>query len=248
METVNKYNIGLMCVAICIAGGLLGFGKFSFPYLSPNRDLIEVKGLSEKIIDSDIAEIKITIRNTSSDMEFLYKKKKEDKQKVLAYLKDAGFENDIYKSDFSTYDYDDNIYENGKIIRKEKVYTASDEIFLKTTKFDQIENLKSKLSEFCVAKIALSYDCIYRLTDFKSLKLLMLNEAAKNARDSANAFLSDQRSSITGLAYLKQGEITINSDTQSASSSNSPWESEKEEKASFRKKVRLVVRAGFKHD
>lgn len=241
----TKDNIGIICIALCIAGGMLGFGKFSFHDLRPNTDLIEVKGLSEKIVNSDIAEIKITIKNDNTDISALYQKSKEDKEKVIAYLKQAGFESDIYKFDFTTNSYEDHIYEDGKVISKEKRFSSFDYIFLKTTKFDQIENLKTKLAEFGIEKILISFDCTYKLLDFKGLRLSMLAEAAQNAKDSARAFVKNFNGVITNLVYLRQGEITITSDTESEQSNR--WESMGSEKASFRKKLRLIVRAGFKH-
>ncbi len=241
---MNKFIT--IVLALCVTIGMLGFGYFSFPSLHSKIDLIEVKGLSEKIVDSDIAEIRISISNNNKDFNTVYNQKEKEKEKIINCLKQLNFESDIYKSDFSLYEKNDKIYEDGKIVRTEKIFYSTNDIFLRTTQFDKIDALKAELSKLGAEGIFVSFDCIYKLTDFKSLRLEMLNEASKSAQESANAFVKNYNEKVTKLVYLKQGEITISSDCESADSSDS-WNLQKEEKQSKKKKVRLVVRAGFKH-
>lgn len=226
--------------------GMLGFGYFSFPSLRSQRDLIEVKGLSEKIVDSDIAEIRLSVSNNNEDLHTIYNKKEKEREKIINCLKQLKFDSDIYKSDFSVYEQDNRIYEDGKIIRVEKNFHSTNDIYLRTSQFDKIDALKSELSKLGAEGIFVSIDCVYKLTNFKSLRLDMLSEASKNAQESANAFVKNYNEKVTKLVYLRQGEITISSDVESADSSNS-WTQDKEEKQSRKKRVRLVVRAGFKH-
>ena len=201
--------------------GMLGFGYFSFPSLRSQRDLIEVKGLSEKIVDSDIAEIRLSVSNNNEDLHTIYNKKEKEREKIINCLKQLKFDSDIYKSDFSVYEQDNRIYEDGKIIRVEKNFHSTNDIYLRTSQFDKIDALKSELSKLGAEGIFVSIDCVYKLTNFKSLRLDMLSEASKNAQESANAFVKNYNEKVTKLVYLRQGEITISSDVESADSSNS---------------------------
>ena len=243
-----KSSLAISFAALCLLIGMVGFGKYSFKNLRLNNgDLIEVKGLSERIVDSDIAEITIKIEGSDKNIEDVYKKAKSDKEKVMACLNETAFAGDIYKTNSAINNRERGTYDNQGRYISEKYFESTDEIFLKTKKFDQIENLKSKLSELYSQKIVVSCDCVYKLTNFQSLKLSMLDEAARNAWESANAFVKHSNGYVSDLVYLRQGEITINSDTASGGGSISSWDAEREEKASFKKRLRLVVRAGFKH-
>ncbi len=244
-----KSNIAISFAAICLLVGMVGFGKYSFKNLRLiNGDLIEVKGLSEKIVDSDIAEITIRIKGSDQNIEDVYKKSKSDKEKVMACLNETAFAGDIYKTDSYINNRERRTRDSQGEYISEKYFESTDEIFLKTKKFDQIEGLKAKLSELYSQKIVVSCDCVYKLTNFQSLRLSMLDEAARNAWESANAFVKHSNGNISDLVYLRQGEITISSDTASGGGSVSHWAAEREEKASFKKRLRLVVRAGFRHN
>lgn len=245
-----KCSVAISFAAVCLLIGMVGFGKFSFKNLKLNNtDLIEVKGLSERIVDSDIAEITIKIENNDKDIEKVYAKAKNDKERVIDCLKKTAFAEDISKTNSSIQNRIEGTYNQQGQYITEKTFEAVNEIFIRTTKFDQIENLKAKLSELYSEKIVVSCDCVYKLTDFQSLKLSMLDEAATNAWESANAFVLHSHGKISSLVYLRQGEITVTSDTASSGGDSLySWQVEKEERSSFKKKLRLVVRAGYKHN
>ena len=244
----NKNGLGLICVAICIAGGMLGFGKFSLREWAQGRqNLIEVKGLSEKIVDADIAEIKITIKNDGYDVKALHKKREADKEKVMQLLQEMGFADEVYNSESSMWDYSDDIYENKKLVGKGRLFNVTDMIFVKTKKFANIQALKERLIQLGADKIVTTCECDYKLTNFQDLKLSMIDEAAVNAFDAADKMAKIYHEKISGLSYMRQGEISIKSETESASPGDN-WRAQESERSSFKKKVRLVIQAGFKHE
>ena len=68
-----------------------------------------------------------------------------------------------------------------------------------------------------------------------------MKEAAQNARDCAKSFVGAIDEELGELVYLNQGVISISASDESEAS-NSWYEQVK----SVEKKLRLVVRAGFK--
>ena len=96
----------------------------------------------------------------------------------------------------------------------------------------------------CTENILISCVYSYKFTDFQSLKLDMLNEASKNAQESAIAAVSPYNKHIVGISYMRQGEVSIRAENEFEDVEY--WNSN--EKTSINKRIRLVVRAGFVHD
>ena len=243
MEKTSKFQVVVsLIIAFVIAGGLLWFGNFSISRFSLSKDLIEVKGLSERVVKSDIAEISIKIENKNQDLTALYEKRTADKAKVMEFLKKF----DITEADIASINTETNEERFSDYEKKntEKYFKAIDTIFIKTTNLEQVNELKSDIVNLSSENVLVTCDCSYKFTNFQALKLDMINEASKNAKESAMSFISPYGKHIKDVAYLKQGEVTIRAENEFEDVGS--WETK--EKTSMKKRVRLVVRAGFTHD
>ncbi len=243
MEKASKFQMAVfLVISIIIAGGLLWFGNFSISRFSLTKDLVEVKGLSERVVKADIAEISIKIENKNQDLSALYEKRTADKAKVMNFLKKF----DITEADIASINTDTNEerftdFENKS---SERYFKAVDTILIKTTNLEQVNELKSDIVNLSSENVLVTCDCSYKFTNFQALKLDMINEASNNAKESAMSFISPYGKHIKDVAYLKQGEVSIRAENEFEDVGS--WETK--EKISLKKRVRLVVRAGFTHD
>jgi hypothetical protein len=238
-----KYTC-LICSGI-VAFGLTGLGYFASKNIGASSQLIEVKGLSEKVVKADMGDVVITISNSGGNLEELYKKRIDDKQKVMDFLTKSG----VIPEEIADISMETNEYEEEDksslsdliTIKKRKLFKASDKLSIHTSDLDKIDKIKEDIVKLSSEGVLVSYNYAYQLTNFADIKMQMMTEASENARKNAEAFIEPHRKSIGKVVYLKQGEITIRAENEAEDTDR--WSSK--EKTSVYKKLRLVVRAGF---
>lgn len=233
--------------ASIIACGLVCFGYYSSKMHNSPKELIEVRGLSEKVVKADLGEMGITIISKNVNLEALYKKRMSDKEKVLAFLKEAGIsDSEIIGVSTNTIEHDGEnkrrFEPNDQTVDKEKYFKADDTINIRTKALNKIDKIKADIIKLSSDGVLVSYDYSYKLTNFLDIKLSMMNEASENAKKTAEVFVKPHNIQIGDVAYLRQGEISIRAEEENENVEN--WNSK--ETKSINKKLRLVVRAGFK--
>ncbi len=233
--------------AAIIAVGLVGFGYLRTYYSQNTSNLVTVKGLAEKIVRSDMAEMSVKFSNKKfENLEDLYKKRIADKEKVLKFLRNHGVTNEeIVNFSMDTSDYieeTEDKLESGIIsTKKNRYFESNDEFNIKTKQLEKVNAIKADIMKLLSENVFVTYDYNYKLTNFIDIKLGMMKEASANARKNAEVFVEPQGLEICDVVYLHQGEVTIRAEDESEDVSS--WESKKDK--SINKKLRLVVRAGF---
>ncbi len=231
-----KYQFFLSYLILSI--GIIGGACFISNNIKSNSELIEVKGLSEKIVKSDIGEITIRISNKNKNIEELYEKIVSDKKKILNFLKENGaLDSEIISGSLNVYE-----TENYNLDPKDrkKYFETNDSIQVFSKDIEKVLKIKSKLIDLMHQKVLISYTYSFKLTNFSEIKMDMMKEASEKAKESAEAFIAPHGKKVGNVAYLRQGEITIkaaNEENESNSYGNND--------TSINKKLRLVVRAGF---
>jgi hypothetical protein len=224
---------------------MVGFGYFSFDKLKGNNDLIEVRGLSERVIKSDIADASIVIVNHNDNLEKLYEKRLADKVRVLGFLKESGFsEVEVigFTMDTREREEEDSVTADGVTTKTKKRYFSSEDVVnVRTKNLEKVERIKSDLLKLLSEGIFVKCDYSYKLTSFQNIKLEMMKEASENAKKSAEAFVAPLGKKIGDVVYMRQGEIAINGEDEREGIDS--WYSK--ESTSKNKKLRLVVKAGF---
>ena len=244
---INKSNAVILCVGLIGLGCCIGIGliKLGNQVNSMNNKMIEVKGLSEKIVKADLGKIVITISNEGSYLEDLYKKRIKDKNKVLDCLKKIGItDEEIADNSSDTWDYEKEVKITEKGVTQseyKRVFKADDSITIKTKFLEKIDKIRSEIMQLNSEGIFVKCNHSYQLTDFIKIKLDMMKEASQNARKNAEVFVESQGYKIDDVLYLKQGEVTITGDDEKEGIES--WRSN--EAKSINKKLRLVVRGGF---
>ena len=238
-----KRIVGTTIISI----GLLGFGYLRTYYSQNTSNLVTVKGLAEKVVRSDMAEMSVRFSNKKfENLEDLYRKRVSDKEKVLKFLKDHGItDEEIVNFSMDTSDYiEETEYklESGIIsTKKNRYFKSNDEFSIKTKQLKKVNDVKADVMKLLSENVFVTYDYNYKLTNFIDIKLEMMKEASANARKNAEVFVEPQGLKICDVVYLHQGEVTIRAEDESEDVSS--WDSKKNK--SINKKLRLVVRAGF---
>ncbi|MDR1982704.1 MAG: SIMPL domain-containing protein [Holosporaceae bacterium] len=238
-----KYSY--ISASIIIACGLVGFGYFSSKNIKASSELVEVKGLSEKVVRANIGEMTVIISNSDDNFEKLYKKRISDKDKVIGFLKSQGItEEEIINSsmDASEYEEENKTISSGvTTVKKHKYFKTEDKINIRTKDIGKIQKIKEGIAKLSSEGVWINYNYSYPLTNFSDIKMEMMQEASENAKKNAEAFIKPYKQKISTVVYLKQGEITIRGEDEAESIES--WNSK--ESTSINKKLRLVIRAGF---
>lgn len=238
-----KRIVGTTIISI----GLLGFGYLRTYYSQNTSNLVTVKGLAEKVVRSDLAEMSVKFSNKKFEsLEDLYKKRMADKEKVLKFLKDHGVTNEeIVNFSMDTSDYTESseeVSDSGTVSKKKiRYFESNDEFSIKTKQLEKVNAVKVDVMKLLSENVFVTYDYNYKLTNFIDIKLGMMKEASANARKNAEVFVEPQGLEICDVVYLHQGEVTIRAEDESEDVDS--WNSKKDK--SINKKLRLVVRAGF---
>ena len=234
--------------AAIIAVGLVGFGYFRTYYAQSTSNLVTVKGLSEKIVRSDVAEMSIKFSNKRfENLEDLYKKRIADKEKILEFLKIHGItDEEIVNFSMDTVDYTEETKEKAPdsdavVTKNTRYFDSNDGFSIKTKQLEKVDIVKADIMKLLSEGIFVSYDYNYKLTNFIDIKLGMMKEASANARKNAEVFVEPQGIGIDDVVYLRQGEVSIRAEDENEDVNY--WESKKDK--SINKKLRLVVSAGF---
>lgn len=223
-----------------IALGLSFVGYFSAEKISSSKQLIEVKGLSERVVKSDICVITIDVENLGETIELAQNQLQKSIDIILSDLKKLNLnENDIVITS-RTYDRTVEEYKKGQKVNVRK-FEITKSLKISTSNIDTPKEVENMLSGWLAKNILVRCNYEYKLSDFNELKKDMMKEAAQNARDCARSFVAAIDEDLGELVYLNQGVISISA--SDASEGSNSWY---DEVRSAEKKLRLVVKAGFK--
>ncbi|MCR4623429.1 MAG: SIMPL domain-containing protein [Alphaproteobacteria bacterium] len=223
-----------------IAIGLSFGGYFSAKQISSAKQLIEVKGLSEKIVKSDLCTITIDVENTGETIEDTQKQLQKSIDIILDDLKKINLNRKDVLITSRTYDRNTEEYNDGKKVNVKK-FEMTKSLKISTNNIDAPKAVEEMLSGWLSKNILVRCDYEYKLSDFNKLKKEMMKEAAQNARDCAQSFVGALGEELGELVYLNQGVISMSASDESEASNS--WYGQTR---SAEKKLRLVVRAGFK--
>jgi len=223
-----------------IALGLSFGGYFSAKQISSAKQLIEVKGLSERIVKSDLCTISIDVENLGETIEGTQKQLQKSVDIILDDLKKLNLNRKDVVITSRTYDRNTEEYKGDKRVNVRK-FEITKSLKVSTNNIDAPKAIEEMLSSWLAKNILVRCDYEYKLSDFNKLKKEMMKEAAQNARDCAQSFVGALGEELGELVYLNQGVISMSASDESEASNS--WYGQTR---SAEKKLRLVVRAGFK--
>lgn len=196
--------IGLLALGLCIKGG---FDNFS------NRGRqVTVRGLSERLVDADLATWPIVTKELGNDLTSIYNRIQSTNQRISKFLKDNGLD----ESDFSinppkVEDREAQSYNNERVAQR---YLVTNVIVVSSPKVDLVRTLIDKQPELMREGIAVvagdyQYQTDYQFTGLNDIKPEMITEATKNARDAAQRLAADSQSDLGKIVTASQGQFSI---------------------------------------
>ncbi|MGY8913951.1 MAG: SIMPL domain-containing protein [Flavobacteriales bacterium] len=204
-------KIALICGAIVIAGYFIGnMHKTGKKY----DRLVQVKGLSEREVNADLAVWPINITLTGNDLNTLKSDIESQNSDVYNFFISQGFDkNELTKGSTNINDVRADIY-NSNYQNNAFRYLAKSEFTVRTKDIDKLQKALSESLELMSKGIILGSKNTWRpieyiFTGLNELKPPMIEEATKNAREVAEKFAKDSDAKVGEIRKASQGLFGI---------------------------------------
>ncbi|HYF84030.1 MAG TPA: SIMPL domain-containing protein [Clostridia bacterium] len=212
MNQENKKYIALILVAVILAAGLIASTFIvtdGLVEIKGNRS-ITVAGSAKQQIKSDLIVWKGNYSCQSNLMAEAYAKLKVDSEKVRKYLLGKGLtEKDLVFSSIDT----SPVYEvnfNGQYTNNIIAYRLNQRVEISSSDVDKISQISREATELINDGVEFqSYPPQYFYTKIADLKVSMLAEATKDAKNRAEQIAQNTGSKIGALKSAKMGVFQI---------------------------------------
>ncbi len=174
---------------------------------------VDVKGLCEKEVKADKVIWPISYKVMGEDLQNIYNQINQKNEILINFLKEGGItEDEISISSPSISDKLANEYGNNDRLYR---YVTTNVITVCTKNVDKVLALMKTQSSLMKKGITISDNNWENPIEFKfeglnELKPEMVEEATKNARETAEKFAIDSDSKLGKIKYASQGTFTIN--------------------------------------
>ena len=199
----------IIALAIIVLGFSLKSGIDNF--VNKDRNVV-VKGLSEREVPANKVTWPVMFKVVGNDLQSLYNDINVKSGKIRKYLKKNGIEDsEISVNAPEVIDLDADRYSsNNRPYR----YNVTGIITVTSGKVEKVRKLIASQGELLkegVAVVSGDYNnqIVYEYTAFNDLKPVMIAEATKNARKSAEQFAEDSDSEIGKILWANQGQFSI---------------------------------------
>lgn len=196
---------GLVLAGLAVRSGIVTFC---------DRDCqVSVKGLAEKEVKANKVTWPLVYKEIGSDPMTMYNTMEQKNAQIVAFLKAGGLSDDeISINPPSITDRQADNYGNEMLSYR---YKAESVITVTSTNVDRVRALMRKQTELMKKGIALVAEeyggnkITYEFTGLNDVKPQMVEEATKNARQTAEKFAADSHSSLGRIVHASQGQFSI---------------------------------------
>lgn len=210
-NSANKSNflglsimVGLIILGLCIKSSVTAFKSYD--------RVVSVKGLAEMEVPSDKVIWPIVYKEIGDDLSVLYKTINEKNNIIIAFLKSKGISgNEISVSAPKIIDMNAERYQS-QVSRYR--YNVTSILTVTSDKVGKVREIISGQSDLLQKGVAISagdfeYQTQFLFTKLNDVKPVMIEEATKNARASAEKFAKDSESKLGKIKSANQGQFTI---------------------------------------
>lgn len=197
--------IGLIILGFCIKSGLNSF--------SDKERIVTVKGLAEKLIKANSANIDITSQVSGDTPNELVAKLDSEIEKIKDMLESKNYK-DMEISELNYYDskeYHIIEWSGGNQIKvKKDRYYLSKKITIITKDVENTENIKQDFILTLINNnITADVFVLYNFPELNNIKPELIAESTKNARAAGEQFANDSKSKLGKIKTASQGQISI---------------------------------------
>ena len=197
--------IGIIALGLCIKSGLDGIS---------NKDRkVTVKGLSEREVEADKVTWPILTKEIGDDLTALYARINSTTAKVKAFLKQNGVK-DSEISVNAPVVVDMNAERYGVQNSKYR-YNITSTITVTSRNVKLVRSIIARQGELLKQGVAVvdggyGNGVVYEYVSFQQMKPKMMQEAIKNAEQTARQFAENSDSKLGKILEAGQGQFTIN--------------------------------------
>ena len=206
----------LLSAAVILAGYFIGnMNKTGKKY----DRYVQVKGLSEREVNADLAVWPINITLTGNDLNILRGDIERQNNEVYNFFLNQGFDkNELSKGTTNINDAKANLYNSGAQYSQFR-YLAKSEFTVRTNDITKLQKAFAESLELISKGILLgskdTWNPVeYIFTGLNELKPSMIEEATKNAREVAEKFARDSNARVGHIRVARQGLFSINNRDQ----------------------------------
>ena len=211
MKDMDYFKVLILAAAIVIAGYFVGnMHKTGKEY---DRS-VQVKGLSEREVEADLAVWPINVALAGNDLSILKGQVERQNDDVYSFFINQGFKpEEITRGMVNISDANANPYNNNQNNRFR--YVAQSDFTVRTREIAKLQKALEASLELMSKGVVLGSKNQWRpieyvFTGLNDLKPSMIEEATKNAREVAEKFARDSNSEVGEILKARQGLFSIN--------------------------------------
>lgn len=207
MEKIEKFQLILSCAIITL--GIL-LSSLVFSSKMQKNENITVTGSASKIVQSDSGALRFDIQTRAVNQKAAFNVIKNQTPVVVKYLTSKGIEQkDITIRAISGY-YIYKMNANGYNTNEVAAYSASSAFEVKSKDVQKIKEISTDIQNLVDKGIDLSIQTPeYYYSDLASIKIELLKEATKDARQRAVSMLSATGSHVGEVKSMRMGVFQI---------------------------------------
>ena len=182
----------------------------------PAQGTITVTGLGETEFTSDLIVIQGEIEADNYDAAEAYRALENNRNKVIEFLKERGVKEECISFNMPyTYELSKSIYENGEYVGSQFAgYNISQSYTIESKDVDITESAARELPSLFAEGINISVrNPMYYYTGLEDVKLVLLSEAASDARDRAMNIAKSSNAELGELKLSRAGVFQITAAT-----------------------------------
>lgn len=206
MEKVEKFQLLLSCSIIGLA---ILISSLVFAFRMPRNENITVTGSASKVVKSDSAKLSLMLEAREKTQKEAYQKIKSYHTEINKYLASKGIESkDIdYKPINGYYNYRSiNGYSTSEVLD----YSANQYVDIKSNNVEKIKEISTDIQSLTNKNIDFHTDRPeYYYSDLAVIKIDLLKEASKDAKERASSMLSATGSHVGKVKQIKMGVFQI---------------------------------------
>lgn len=207
LEKIEKFQIILSCSILGLALILTGM---IFAFHLPKTDSITVTGSASKIVKSDSGKLGFEIQTKAPNQKDAYNIIKNQKPVLIEYLTSKGIEKDAINQKALNGYYSYKLNPNGFATNEVLSYNASMGFEIKSDDVEKIKELSTDIQSLINKGVNINiYEPEYFYSDLASLKIELLKEASKDAKDRAKSMLSATNSRVGKVKQIRMGVFQI---------------------------------------
>ncbi|HID97953.1 MAG TPA: SIMPL domain-containing protein [Thermodesulfobacteriaceae bacterium] len=212
----RQYIIEAFVVGAFMCAGLVVLGYFLFSGIIAVKAMertVVVKGLAEREVPADVAIWPIRFNEVDNDLNSLFTAIQKHNAIVKGFLREKGFSED--EISVSVPAITDRLAQGYVDSTKVKYrYSGSSTITVYSDKVENVRKSMKNLLELGKRGIAISGQNCNAKTEFlftklNDLKPAMIEEATRNAREVAERFARDSKSTLGKIKRARQGQFSI---------------------------------------